>query len=280
MVKGYIGKCARIDLTNEKIKIEQLPEEYMRDYIGGYGFGAKTLWDELKPGVDPLGPDNILIINIGPFPGTMLPTSSKYGIFSKSPLTGIFGMAISSGSVGQQMRHAGLQQIVFYGKAEKPVYLFGDDGDIQIHDATDMWGKLDSFQTEDKIREEYNDERIGVASIGKAGENLARIGCVTNDRARQAGRTGMGAVFGSKNLKAVAFRGTHPVEVAKPKEYRDLCLDLIKRANGPATTKYRDLGTPINTLNFQKLGCLPTNNFKEGTFDNAVDISGETMAEK
>ncbi|MHA1793414.1 MAG: aldehyde ferredoxin oxidoreductase family protein, partial [Promethearchaeota archaeon] len=280
MVKGYIGKCARIDLTTGSIKIETLPDDYLKNYIGGYGFAAKTLWDELKPGIDPLSPENILIYNIGPFPATFLPTSSKYGVFAKSPLTGIFGMAISSGSVGQQMRKAGLQQIIFTGKAEKPVFVYVDDGDIQIHDASDYWGKLDSWETEDKIREEFGDERIGVAAIGSAGEKLVKIACITNDRNRQAGRTGMGAVMGSKNLKAVAFRGTHAVEVAHPKEYRDLCLDLIKRANGPATLKYRDLGTPINTLNFQKLGCLPTRNFQEGVFDYAEDISGETMAEK
>jgi aldehyde:ferredoxin oxidoreductase len=280
MAKGYIGKCAKIDLTKDKTEVITLPEEYLKNYIGGYGFGAKVLWDELKPGIDPLSPDNILIVNIGPFPGTYLPTSSKYGVFAKSPLTGIFGMAISSGSVGQQMRQAGLQQIQFYGKASKPVFLFVDDGDIQIHDAKDMWGKLDSWQTEDKIREEFHDERIGVAAIGKAGEKLSRIACITNDRNRQAGRTGMGAVMGSKNLKALAFRGTQEVEVANPKAWKALALDLIKRCQGPATLKYRDLGTPINTLNFQKLGCLPVDNFREGTSDRAMEISGEVMADK
>ncbi len=219
-------------------------------------------------------------MNIGPFPGTFLPTSSKYGVFAKSPLTGLFGMAISSGSVGQQMRQAGLQQLVFYGKAEKPVFVMVDNGDIQIHDAKDYWGKLDSWETEDRIREEFRDERIAVAAIGKAGEKLSRIACITNDRNRQAGRTGMGAVFGSKNLKAIAFHGTQGVEVAMPKEYKELCLDLIKRANGPATIKYRDLGTPVNVLSFQKLGCLPVDNFREGTSDFAHLISGETMAKE
>lgn len=280
MVKGYIGKCARIDLSRGKVVVETLPEAYMKDYIGGYGFAAKTLWDELKPKTDPLGPDNLLVINIGPFPGTYLPTSSKYGVFAKSPLTGLFGMAISSGSVGQQMRQAGLQQMIVSGKADKPVLVFVDDGDIQILDASEYWGHKDAWETEDHVREQFGDERIGVAAIGKAGENVSRMACITNDRNRQAGRTGMGAVFGSKHLKAVAFRGTHEVEVAHPEEYKSLCLDLIKRANGPATLKYRDLGTPINTLNFQKLGCLPTNNFREGTFDDALAVSGETMAEQ
>nr|MDO8119180.1 aldehyde ferredoxin oxidoreductase N-terminal domain-containing protein [Candidatus Sigynarchaeota archaeon] len=136
----------------------------------------------MKPGINPLGPDNVLIVNIGPFPGTFLPTSSKYGVFAMSPLTGIFGMAISSGSVGQQMRQAGLQQMIFFGKADKPVFIMVDDGDIQIHDAKDYWGKLDSWETEDRIREEFRDERIAVAAIGKAGEKLSRIACITNNR--------------------------------------------------------------------------------------------------
>ncbi len=280
MVKGYIGKCAKIDLSKDKIETVTLPEDFLTNYIGGYGFAAKILWDELKPGIDPLSPENILIVNIGPFPGTYLPTSSKYGVFAKSPLTGLFGMAISSGSVGQQMRQSGFQQIQFYGKSSKPVYLFIDDGDIQIHDAKHMWGILDAWQTEDKIREEYHDERIGVAAIGKGSENLSLIGCITNDRNRQAGRTGMGAVMASKNLKALAFRGTHEIEVAHPKEWKALALELIKRCQGPATLKYRDLGTPINTLNFQKLGCLPVDNFREGTSERAMEISGEIMAEK
>ncbi|MHA1371505.1 MAG: aldehyde ferredoxin oxidoreductase family protein, partial [Promethearchaeota archaeon] len=208
------------------------------------------------------------------------PTASKYGVFAKSLLTGIFGLSISSGCVGQQMRQSGFQQLIFKGKAEEPIYVFVDDGDIQIHDAKKLWGKLDSWETEEYIREEFGDERIGVASIGKAGENLVLLACITNDRNRQAGRTGMGAVMGSKNIKAIAFRGTQPVEIAEPKEFKKLCLDLIKRANGPATLKYRDLGTPINTLNFQKIGCLPTRNFRESVFERAQDISGETMAEK
>ncbi|HUX99586.1 MAG TPA: aldehyde ferredoxin oxidoreductase family protein [Candidatus Deferrimicrobium sp.] len=279
-MNGYAGRTLRIDLTTGKVKIEKLSEKFCEDYIGGYGFAAKILWDELKPKVDPLSPENILIFATGPVPGTILPTSSKYGVFAKSPLTGIFGMAISSGCVGQQMHRAGYDMVIITGKAEKPVYLLIDDDEASIKSAEHLWGKKDCWETEDIIREENNDMKIAVASIGQAGENLSKIACITNDRNRQAGRTGMGAVMGSKNLKAVAFKGTKDVTVAKKDEFMKKALKLIKVANGPATSKYRDLGTPANVMVFQKLGVLPTRNFQQGTFEAAEAISGETMREK
>ncbi len=280
-MKGYTGKVARIDLATGKISREQLTEEFCKNWIGGYGMGIKVLWDEVPPGCDPLSPKNVLVFNIGPFPGTILPTSSKYGVFAKSPLTGLIGMAISSGSVAAQMRRAGWNMVIFENKAPEPVYVMFDDDDIQIQPCKDtLWGKKDSWETEDWIREHYHDQRVAVAAIGEAGEKLVRVACITNDRNRQAGRTGMGCVMGSKNLKAVAFRGTHQVEVDKPKEFYKKGKELIKTSMGSATLKYRDLGTPINTLNFQKLGVLPTKNFQTGVFDKAMDISGEKMAEK
>ncbi|MHA1129201.1 MAG: aldehyde ferredoxin oxidoreductase family protein [Candidatus Helarchaeota archaeon] len=277
---GYTGKIIRVDLTNEKIKFDRISEEFCEKYIGGYGFAAKILWDELKPGIDPLSPDNILIYAIGPVPGTILPTSSKYGVFAKSPLTGLFGLSISSGSVGQQMRRAGYDMIIITGKAPKPVYLMVDDDDVSLKSAEHLWGKKDCWETEEIIREENNDMKIAVASIGQAGENISKMGCITNDRNRQAGRTGMGGVMGSKNLKAIAFRGSKNVEVANSDEFMTKALKLIKIANGPATKKYRDMGTPANLSVFQKLGVLPTNNFQSGRFDGIDAISGETMREK
>ncbi len=277
---GYSGKIIRVDLTSGKIKFDRISEEFCAKYIGGYGFGAKILWDELKAGVDPLSPENILIYAVGPVPGTILPTSSKYGVFAKSPLTGLFGMSISSGCVGQQMRRAGYDMVIFTGRAEKPVYLMVDDDDVTLKSAEHLWGQKDSWETEEIIREENDDMKIAVASIGQAGEHLSKIACITNDRNRQAGRTGMGAVMGSKNLKAVAFRGSKDVPVAKKDEFMAKALKLIKVANGPATKKYRDLGTPANVMVFQKLGVLPTRNFQAGRFEAAEEISGETMRDK
>src|SRR5271157_238316 len=279
-MKGYTGKVARINLATGDIKREEISEEFCRNWIGGYGMGIKVVWDEVPAGCDPLSPDNVLVFNIGPFPGTILPTSSKYGVFAKSPLTGLFGMAISSGSVGAQMRRAGWNMVILEKKAPEPVYIMFDNDDIQIQPCSEtLWGKKDSWETEEWIRHHYHDERIGVSSIGKAGEIMVRIACLTNDRNRQAGRTGMGAVMGSKNVKALAFRGTNSVEVAHPKEFYKKGKELIKISMGPVTIKYRDLGTPVNVLEFQKLGILPTRNFQSGVFEHAFDVSGEKMAE-
>ncbi|MEJ2250252.1 MAG: aldehyde ferredoxin oxidoreductase family protein [Candidatus Lokiarchaeota archaeon] len=277
-VKGYSQTRLDVDLTNNTIEETTLSEEFCRDWIGGYGFGAKVLWDELKPGVDPLGPDNVFVFAIGPFPGTILPTSSKYGVFAKSPLTNMFGMAISSGSVGAQARRAGVNMVVIKGKAPEPVYLVIDDDDRYLVPCKDtVWGK-GAWDTEEMIREEFQDHRLAVMSIGPAGERSCRMACITNDRNRQAGRTGMGAVMGSKNLKAIAFRGTKGIKVAKPKEFYQLAKKLIKVANGPATSKYRDLGTPAGLASYNKLGMMPTHNYREGTWDKITN--GEFTGEK
>lgn len=277
---GYAGKRLNIDLTNKSIKTEPLTEDFCGTYIGGYGFGAKVLWDELQTGTDPLSPENILIYAVGPAQASLLPTASKYGVFAKSPLTKLFGMAISSGSVGQQFRRAGYDLIVMYGKSENPIYIFIDDDVVDFIDASHLWGKKDCWETEDIIREEQGDSRIGVASIGIGGEKLSWLACITNDRNRQAGRTGLGAVMGSKNLKAIAFRGSKEVEVTNHDEIKAKYIDLLKRAVGPATIKYRDIGTPVNTMVFQNLGVLPTRNFQDGYFEEAEALSGEIMNEK
>ncbi len=275
---GYSQKRIDVDLTTGKIEETELSTEFCRNWIGGYGFGAKILWDELKPGVDPLGPDNIFVYAQGPFPTTLLPTSSKYGVFAKSPLTGMFGMAISSGSVAAQARRAGVNAIVFKGKAPEPSYLVVDDDDRYLASAKKVWGK-GCFETEDMLREEFQDQRLAVMTIGPGGERMSRMGCITNDRNRQAGRTGMGAVMGSKNLKAVVFRGTKGIKVAQPVEFYKFAKKLIKIANGPATAKYRDQGTPAGLTSYNKLGMMPTHNYREGTWDKITnnEFTGETL---
>ncbi|MFX1355455.1 MAG: aldehyde ferredoxin oxidoreductase family protein, partial [Promethearchaeota archaeon] len=278
-VKGYTQIRLDVDLTNSKIEKSELSREFCRDWIGGYGFGAKILWDECPPGVDPLSPENVFVYCHGPFPTTILPTSSKYGVFAKSPLTGMFGMAISSGSVGAQARRAGVNMIVFKGKAPEPVYMVVDDNDYYLVSCKNtVWGK-GCWETEELLREEFQDQRLAVMAIGQAGERMSYMACLTNDRNRQAGRTGMGAVMGSKNLKAVCFRGTKGTKVAYPVEFYKLAKKLIKVANGPATAKYRDLGTPSGLTSYNKLGMMPIFNHKEGTWERIDDgtFSGDTL---
>jgi len=277
---GYSQKRLDVDLTTGKVTETTLSPEFCRNWIGGYGFGAKVLWDEMKGGEDPLGPDNVFVFAIGPFPTTILPTSSKYGVFAKSPLTNMFGMAVSSGSVGAQARRAGVNMIVFKGKAPELSYFVVDDEDRYLVPVGDLEGK-GCWDTEEMIREEFQDHRMAVMATGPAGERMSRMACITNDRNRQAGRTGMGAVMGSKNLKAVAFRGTKGVKVARPKEFYQLAKKLIKVANGPATSKYRDLGTPAGLTSYNKLGMMPTHNYREGTWDKITngEFTGESLNE-
>ncbi len=280
-VKGYSQVRLDVDLTTGKIEKSTLSNEFCRDWIGGYGFGAKILFDELKSGVDPLSPDNILVYAQGPFPTTILPTSSKYGLFAKSPLTGMFGMSISSGSVGAQARRAGINAIVFKGKVPELSYFVVDDDDYYLVPCEKMLKGKGTFETEDLLREEFQDQRLAVMSIGPAGERMSRMGCITNDRNRQAGRTGMGAVMGSKNLKAVCFRGTKGIKVAHPVEFYKIAKKLIKVANGPATAKYRDQGTPAGLTSYNKLGMMPTFNHREGTWDKITNgaFTGDTLNE-
>ncbi|MCF2140337.1 MAG: aldehyde ferredoxin oxidoreductase family protein [Candidatus Lokiarchaeota archaeon] len=280
MVEGYTQTCVRINLTTGEIKKETLSQDFCKQYIGGYGFVTKILWDECPKGADAFDPRNPFVMAIGPFPGTIVPTSSKYCVGAKSPLTRRIGFAISSGSCGAQMRRAGIDLIILTGKAPEPVFIFFDDDAINIIPCKDtLWGK-DIWTVEEEIRNMYGDHRISVMGIGQAGENLAKLACITNDRARQAGRTGLGAVMGSKNVKAMAFRGTKSIKVAKPKEFMEKAKELIQLANGKDTLKYRDLGTPINVMKFNDLGVLPVKNFQTGYWDKADAISGETMDEK
>ncbi|MHA1675014.1 MAG: aldehyde ferredoxin oxidoreductase family protein [Promethearchaeota archaeon] len=280
MVEAYTQVCVRINLTTGEIKKEKLSQEFCKNYIGGYGFVTKILWDECPAGIDPFDPRNPFIMAIGPFPGTIVPTSSKYCVGAKAPLSDRIGFGISSGSCGAQMRRTGIDMVILTGKAPEPVFIFFDDDAIKIIPCKEtLWGK-DIWFTEDEIRNMYGDQRISVMGIGPAGENLAKLACITNDRARQVGRTGLGAVMGSKHVKALAFRGTKPIKVAKPDEFMVKAKELIQLANGKDTLKYRDLGTPINVMKFNDLGVLPVKNFQTGYWDKADNISGETMDEK
>jgi len=277
-LKGYSGKYLDINLTTEETTVKELDRKTAEKFIGGYGFIAKTLM-EIPKGADPLGIKNILCFWLGPFAGTMVPTPSKYSVGAKSPLTGLIGFGISSGYFGAELKRAGWDGIVIRGKAKKLSYIFIDDDIIKIVPCEKYAGKT-TWDTEDTIKERYRDESVRVASIGISGEKLSRMACITNARNRQVGRSGMGAVLGSKNLKAVAVRGTGSVQVHDLSALMKFAKELNKRCQGPATEKYRVYGTPANVLVHQKLGCLPTRNFQEATYEHADDVSGQTMLKR
>ncbi len=276
---GYAGKILHIDLSNGKTVTEPLEEEFARLYIGGTGFGVKTLIDHQRPGIDPFDPENPLIFTLGPLAGTMAPAAgSKHGVFAKSPATNFIGEGYSQGFWGAELKRAGYDIVVIKGKAEKPVYLWVDDESVQLMDASHLWGKT-TWETEDIIRKDLGDPTVRVSSIGPGGENLSRVGCIINERFRAVGRTGLGAVMGSKKLKAFAVRGSHDVQVADPDALEEFCKELYERARGPLTRKYRTLGTPENILVHNRLACLPTRNWQSATFDGADTVSGEYLNE-
>ena len=275
---GYAGKILYIDLTHKKTKTSPIKNDFCKRYIGGNGFAIRLLYDNTKSNIDPLSPENALVFAVGPFAGTIVPTSGKYIVQAKSPLTNFMGESVSSGVWGQAFKRAGYDAMVIRGRAKKSTYLFVDDDIIRFKDAKNLLGK-DSLETIDLIVEEIGDDNVCPATIGPAGENLVRIANITNDRYRQAGRTGMGAVMGSKNLKAVAVRGTKKVEVSNLEKLMEVCLGLYKECQEAGTKGYRTYGTPQSILIHNHLAALPTRNWQQSTFELAENISGEHIRE-
>ena len=279
-MNAYTGKILYVNLSDGNYHIGSYDETFAKNYIGGTGFGIKMLMDNLEPGVDAFDPRNPLIYVSGAITGTMVPcTASKFGVFAKSPGTGMLGEAYSTGQWGAELRMTGYDIIVIKGKAKRPVYIFIDNESVQIKDASKMWG-TSTWDAEQAIRDEIGDQNIRVSGIGQAGENLNRLACIINDRFRAAGRTGLGAVMGSKNLKAVALRGTHDVTVADYDGLLEFNKDLYNRARGPATAKYRGLGTAANMLTMNEQSALPTRNYQSASFDKIEKVSGEYLNEK
>jgi aldehyde:ferredoxin oxidoreductase len=269
-----------VDLNTGKTRVEPLKEDYAKKYIGGIGLGMRLWLANSKAGVDPFSPENPLVLAIGPISGTMFPTAGNgHAFVSKSPETFAIGEAVAHGTFGAEMKRAGYDAVILKGKSEKPVYLWIDDDSVQLLDASHLMGKSPS-ETEDAIKDELGDYYIRVASIGLAGEKLSRIACIINEKTRAAGRTGLGAVMGSKNLKAIAVRGTRDIVPAKPDEFMDMVKEFHERMKGPAAQKYRTLGTPENILVHNALYCMPTRNYNNAHFEGADKVSGEVLNEK
>ncbi len=212
MARGFMGKMLWVDLSRKELKEEALDEKVGRDFLGGYGLGARVLFSRQKAGVDPLGPDSILGITTGVLTGTDALGGSRYVMVGKSPLTGGWGDANSGGNVGPNLKFSGYDAVFFTGISDKPVYLYIDNGKAEIRDASNLWGK-DSFETQDILREEHGKD-LEVACIGPSGEKVALVAAVMNNKGRAAGRSGLGAVMGSKKLKAIAVKGSMKVPVA------------------------------------------------------------------
>ena len=263
MSKGYMGKILRVNLTSGAVSVEELPEEMKRQFIGGRGFGAKILFDELKPGIDPLSPDNKLIYQCGPLAGTGAQSCSRWIVTTKSPLTGGYFRACAGGPFGAEVKSAGYDILIVEGRAASPVYIWIDDDRVEIRDAAHLSGKL-TQETTAAIREELGDNRIKAAVIGPSGEKLVRFAAIVDER-RTASRGGVGAVMGSKNLKAVAVRGTQKPDLAD----RETLMGMVKKQmervkTDPHMQGFRHLGTAAAVGFCHELGIYPVRNFQRG----------------
>jgi len=279
MARGYNGKILRVDLTSGEIKVEEPSEVIYRTYLGGGGLASYYLSRELPPGIDPLGPENILIFASSVITGAPVSGMVRYTVAAKSPLTGGYGEAEAGGFFGPELKFAGFDAVIITGKAPKPSYLWIHDGEAEIRSAAEIWG-LETGPAQEKIRQELGDARIRVAQAGPAGEKLVRFACVINELKHANGRTGMGAVMGSKNLRAIAARGTKKLEYHDPEKIKELAklqAELISQW-GPNKVM-RKLGTPNLVMALNTQGILPTKNFHTGVFAGAEKISGERMAE-
>jgi aldehyde:ferredoxin oxidoreductase len=270
---GHQGKILHVDLTHASAWEEPLAEEVLHAFIGGIGLGTYLLYRECPPNVDPLGPDAPLIFVTSPFVATSITTSAKYAVMAKSPLTGFIGDSLSSSHLAVELKRTGYDALVLHGACKAWSVLEITDGEIALHPADSVLG-LDTRAAEIALRKSWPNYRV--ATIGPAGEHQVKFATICND-GRHAGRTGTGAVMGSKRLKAICVRGTHPVRVADRAGLREMNARLIERSTGPATSKYRQLGTPANLLAFDRLGVLPTLNFQQTTFDGAERLSGEEL---
>jgi len=277
---SYAKRILYVDLTTGKTEVKPLNMKLAKEYIGGIGLGMKLFLDNSKAGVDAFSPENPLIFITGPLSGTMAPSAgNSYAVVSKSPLTDGINESKAHGFFGCELKRAGYDAIIFTGKSEKLVYAWIDDNSVQLLDAAHLKGKSPA-ETDETIKEELGDFYIRVSAIGEAGEKLVRIACIINDEFRAIGRGGMGAVMGSKNLKAVAVRGTNDVNVADPEAFTEFVRTVHERMKGPATRKYRTLGTPENVLVLNALAALPTRNFTQATFEGAEKVSGEYLNER
>lgn len=264
-------------MTRERSSDENIPEDSARKFFGGRGLGARILFEELKPRIDPLGPGNKMVFATGPVTGAQFSGNSRYVVMAKSPLTDAWGEANVSGWFGPELKFAGYDAIVVEGEAPRPVYVLVRDGDVEIRDASRLWGKT-TGETQKTIREENADENIRVAGIGPAGENLVRFACVISDLNRAAGRCGLGAVMGSKRLKAIAVRGHENVRIADEGSFKELAQHAAKEALSRGWGEYlRKLGTDGQLEPLNGTGRLPTQAFRRGTFQGAEKIGGETM---
>ncbi len=276
---GWHGRILRVNLTTGDLSVETVPEKLARDYLGGRGWAIRYLYDEVDPQVDPLSPENKLIFTTGPLTATPAPTGNRYMVVTKSPLTGALAHSNSGGDFPTWMKRTGFDMFIFEGRAEKPVYLWVNEDQVELRSAEHVWGK-DVPTTTDTLLAE-TDPKAKVACIGPAGENLALMAAIMNDKHRAAARSGVGAVMGSKNLKAVVVQGRKNPAMFDADGMRQMSVQLSKQvgADMKAGSSLREYGTAYVPQVTNTLGILPTYNWQQGTFDRTEEIDGIRLKE-
>jgi len=276
---GYAGKILRVDLTSQKVSTEPTPEELAKNFLGGRGFVAKILWDELEPGVEPLSPGNKVVMASGPLSGLFLPGSGKIEFGAKSPQTGLYGEGNMGGHLAGEIKFAGYDAVILEGAAAGPSYLYIDDDTVEIRDASKYWGK-GAFESEKMLKDDLGED-FKIATIGPAGENLVTYAVISHDFGRQCGRTGVGAVLGSKKVKAIAVRGSQGFPLADPEKVLAKGKEMYETCfSKPGFEEWTPYGTAGVTDWINEIGAFPTKNFQTGYFEKHKQINGPTLREK
>ncbi|MEA1964941.1 MAG: aldehyde ferredoxin oxidoreductase family protein, partial [Candidatus Aerophobetes bacterium] len=265
---GWTGKILYIDLTTNEMETKHLDESFLYKYLGGRGVNSKILYDAINEIGDPFSANNPIIISAGPSTGTSIPGSNRFTITSKSPLTGLLGDSNSGAPFASEIKKAGYDTIVIKGKSKFPCYIYLEDGNIQIRKADHIWGET-TFKAEKIIKQELKDSDVKVISIGPAGENLVKFACAIGDKSRASGRTGIGAVMGSKNLKAIAIKGHGKVDVAYSEQLDKLCKQIIDilKSDKEWYRIFSNYGALGLVISFNKMGVMPVRNFQTGVID-------------
>jgi aldehyde:ferredoxin oxidoreductase len=279
-MKGFFNKLLRIDLKTKAFKEELITDSVIETHLGGKGLGIYYLMKENPPGVEPLSPQNKLIFAIGPATDTRIYGSCRHGVFTKSPLTGIFSESYSGGKAAESMSRTGYDVFILEGSSEEPIWIEISNKNVIFHDAKDLWGK-DTYSTEDEVLKKTNQKGASALVIGPAGENLVRYAVIENDYWRSLGRTGVGTVMGAKKVKAIVFYGERKKETAYPQELEKFAKETLERGkDSPGAQAYRRLGTPMLVAMNNAVGGFPSKYWHLGTFDGWEKLSAESLIER
>ena len=279
-MKGFFNKILRINLKTKSFQEEGIPDSIYETYLGGKGLGTYLLMKENPPGVDPLSSQNKLIFSVGPVTDSRIYGSCRHGVFTKSPLTGIFSESYSGGKLAEPISRTGYDAFILEGASSEPVWIEISDQGVTFHNAKDLWGK-DTYFTEEEVNKKVNRKGSGTVVIGPAGENLVRYAVIENDYWRSLGRTGVGAVMGSKKVKAIAFHGEKRREVAYPDRVEQFAKETLERGkDNPGVQNYKRLGTPQLVALTNSVGAFPSKYWHLGTFEGWEKISAEALLER